>query len=78
MDKVLVLEMRDENGNLRYSRIFDDLLPTLGGHLYTYLAARVRSFMTYLMVTHNWKLRFYKPDEGIIILTDHIAHFYGY
>ncbi len=44
MDIDKVKEMRDVNGDLRYSRIFDDLLPTIGmGHFYFYLAARVRS-----------------------------------
>ena len=34
--------MMDANGDLRYSRIFDDLLPTVGDeHFYAYLAARV-------------------------------------
>ena len=30
------------------------------------------------MLTHNWKPQYYKPDEGTIILTDHIAPFYGF
>ena len=33
--------------------------------------------MTYLMVQSNWKPQYYKPDEGIIILTDNIARFYA-
>ena len=85
MDIEKVRGMMDANGDLRYSRIFDDLLPTIGDeHLYAYLAARARSYMTYLMVQRNievqrnWKPRYYKPDEGLIILTDHIARFYGY
>jgi hypothetical protein len=70
--------MMDANGDLRYSRIFDDLLPILGNeHFYAYLAARARSYMTYLMTTHKWKPRYYKPDEDTIILTDHITRFYG-
>ena len=70
--------MMDANGELRYFRIFDDLLPTVGDdHFYAYLAARACSYMTYLMVQCNWKPRYYKPDEGLIILTDHIARFYG-
>jgi hypothetical protein len=28
-------------------------------------------------VQRNWKPRYYKPDEGLIILTDHITRFYG-
>ncbi len=84
MDIEKVKGMMDANGDLRYSRIFDDLLPTVGDeHFYAYLAARARSYMTYLMVQcnievqRNWKPRYYKPDEGLIILTDHIARFYG-
>jgi hypothetical protein len=84
MDIEKVKGMMDANGDLRYSRIFDDLLPTVGGeHFYAYLAARARSYMTYLMVQcnievqRNWKPRYYKPDEGLIILTDYIARFYG-
>ena len=70
--------MMDANGELRYFRIFDDLLPTVGDdHFYAYLAARACSYMTYLMVQCNWKPRYYKPDEGLIILTDYIAHIYG-
>ena len=66
-----VQEMRDANGDLRHSRIFDDLLPTIGlDHFYAYLAARVR-------LSHSWKPPYYKPDEDIIILTDHITCFYG-
>jgi hypothetical protein len=84
MDIEKVRGMMDANCDLQYSRIFDDLLPTVGDeHLYAYLAARARSYMTYLMVQRNievqrnWKPRYYKPDEGLIILTDHIARFYG-
>jgi hypothetical protein len=78
MDIDKVKEIMDVNGDLRYSMIFDDLLPTIGmEHFYAYLAARMRSFMMYLMLTHNWKSRYYKPDEGTIILTDYIARFYG-
>ncbi len=78
MDIEKVKGMMDANGDLRYFRIFDDLLPTVGDeHFYAYLAARARSYMTYLMVRRNWKPWYYKPDEGLIILTDHIARFYG-
>jgi hypothetical protein len=84
MDIEKVKGMMDANGNLRYSRISDDLLPNVGDeHFYAYLTARARSYMTYLMVQRNievqrnWKPRYYKPDEGLIILTDHIARFYG-
>jgi hypothetical protein len=70
--------MMDANVDLRYSRIFDVMLPTLGDdHFCAHLAARVRSYMTYLMVPHNWMPWYYKLDEGTIILTDHIMHFYG-
>jgi len=70
MDFEKVKGMMDANGDLRYFRIFDDLLPTVGDdHFYAYLAARARSYMMYLMVRRNWKLRYYKPDEGLIILT---------
>ena len=84
MDIEKVKGMMDANGDLRYSRIFDDLLPNVGDeHFYAYLTARAPSYMTYLMVQRkievqrNWKPRYYKPDEGLIILTDHIARFYG-
>ncbi len=78
MDFEKVKRMMDANGYLRYSRIFGDLLPTLGDeHFCFYLAARACSYMTYLKVQCHWKPRYYKPDEGIIILTDHIARFYG-
>jgi len=78
MDIEKVNGMMDANGNLRYFRIFDNLLPTVGDeHFYAYLAARARSYMTYLMVRCNWKPRYHTPDEGLIILTDHIVHFYG-
>ena len=65
MDIEKVNGMMDANGNLRYFRIFDNLLPTVcDKHFYAYLAARVRSYMTYLMVQHNievqrnWKPRY--------------------
>jgi hypothetical protein len=84
MDIEKVKGVMDANGDLEYSRIFDDLLPTVGDeHFYAYLAARACSYMTYLMVQcnievqRNWKPRYYKPDEGLIILTDHITRFYG-
>ena len=42
MDIEKVKGMMDANGDLRYSRIFDDWLPTVGDeHFYAYLAARV-------------------------------------
>ena len=69
--------MMDANVDLRYSRIFDVLLPTPGDdHFCAHLAARACSYMTYLMVRCNRNPRYYKPDEGLIILTDHIACFY--
>jgi len=77
MDFEKMKGMMDANGDLHYFRIFDDLLPTVGDdHFYAYLAARACSYMTYLMVRCNRKPRYYKPDEGLIILTDHIACFY--
>ena len=55
--------MMDANVDLRYSRIFDVLLSTLGDdHFCAHLAARVHSYMSYLMVPHNWKPWYYKLD----------------
>jgi len=55
------------NVDLRYSRIFDGLLPTLGDdHFCAHLAARAHSYMTYLMVPHNWKPWYYKPHRALL------------
>ena len=54
MDVDKVKEMRDVNGDLQYSRIFDDLLPTIRmDHFNSFLAAMACSFMAYLMLTHK-------------------------
>ena len=69
--------MKDENGDIRYNKVFEWMLPMFAGEtLWDFLAARMRSYMTHLMV-QRWKPRWYNPDNGDVILTNHIAQMFG-
>ncbi len=43
---------------------------------WTFIAARMRSYMSYLMLG-GWKLRWFGSDKGIIIEDDHVARMFG-
>ncbi|KAL3778017.1 hypothetical protein ACHAW5_000523 [Stephanodiscus triporus] len=65
--------MKDENGDIRYNKIFEWMLLMFAGEMFwDFLAARMRSYMTHIMV-QGWKPRWYDADNGNVILSDHIA-----
>ena len=69
--------MKDEYGDIRYNKNFEWMLPMFAGETFWgFLVARMRSYMTHLMM-QGWKPRWYDPDNGSVILTDHIARMFG-
>ncbi|KAL3764756.1 hypothetical protein ACHAW5_006627 [Stephanodiscus triporus] len=47
--------MKDENGDIRYNKIFEWMLLMFAGEMFwDFLAARMRSYMTHIMV-QGWK-----------------------
>ena len=72
-----MVRMKDENGNIRYNKVFEWMLPMFARETFwDFLAARMRSYMTNLMM-QGWKPRWYDPDKGCVILTDHVARMFG-
>ena len=71
-------QMKDEHGDIRYDKIFEWMLPTIreGESFWRFLAARMRSYMSYLMLG-GWKPRWFDPDKGTIIEDDHVARMFG-
>ena len=71
--------MKDKNGDIRYNKIFEWMLPTFGDTVesfWEFVAGRMRSYMTHLMM-QGWKPRWFDPDNGTIILADHVARMFG-
>jgi hypothetical protein len=65
--------MKDGNGDIRYNKNFEWMLPKFTGETcWDFLVERMRSYMTHLMV-QGWKPWWYNPDNGDVILTDHVA-----
>ena len=71
--------MKDSYGNLRYHKIFKWMLPTFGNtseSFWDFVAARMRSYMTHLMCK-GWTPQWFDPDNGVIILSGHVARMFG-
>ena len=71
--------MKDKNGDIRYNKFFEWMLPTFGDTVesfWEFVSGRMRSYMTHLML-QGWKPRWFDPDNGSIILADHVARMFG-
>jgi hypothetical protein len=73
------LEMlKDEHGVIRYWKVNEWLLPTIGGNPYfEWLAARMRNYMVHLIRSKEYRPRYYNPAEGLVIEADHVTRFFG-
>ena len=81
--------LKDEAGDIRFSKIMEFCLPrfenTEAGQqsLWEWQAARMRNYMAYLMMHHDFKPKYYdsmgdkKKNECKYIIVDHVARFYG-
>jgi hypothetical protein len=71
--------MKDLYGNIRNNKIFDRMMPTFGntGELFwDFVVARMQAYMTHLMI-EGWTPQWFDPDNGTVILLDHIARMFG-
>ncbi len=70
-------EMKDKNGDISYNDFFEWMLPTFNGKsFWEFLASRIRLYRMHLM-NQGWKSRWFDPDSGSIILSDHVACKFG-
>jgi len=70
--------LKDMNGDIRYEKVVDHLLPRFEGEgYYEWIAARVRSYMLHIIRKLGWKPKYYKPSNDKVVLGTHIARFFG-
>ena len=69
--------LKDEQGHIQYEKVFEFLLPDFEGEgYYNWIAVRVRNYMTHLIQTRGYILTYFKPEDDIVVLCDHIACFF--
>jgi len=67
--------MIDVHGNIRFSKIFEWMLPTFDGvSFYDFLSARMLNFMLHNIQTKGWTSLYYQKEK--IISDDAIACFF--
>ena len=78
--------LKDINGDIRYSKVFEWLLPRYGEDgevsFWEFLAARMRNYMIHIMRTKGYKPKYYNPTpveecNKVTIDADHVARFFG-
>ena len=75
--------MKNEDGEIRFEHVLRWTLPTFEGEddsaigLFEWQAARMRNYMTKLMMEDSFLPRYYDPVNGKLITGDHVARFYG-
>ena len=70
--------LKDMNGDIRYEKVVDHLLPRFEGeNYYEWIAARVRSYMLHIIRKLGWKPKYYNPSNDKVVLGTHIARFFG-
>ncbi len=70
--------MVDVHSNVRFSKIFEWMLPMLDGEsFYEFLSTRMHNFMLHSIKTKGWMPKYYCPANKKVIVADHIAHFFG-
>jgi hypothetical protein len=76
-----VESFKDENGDIRYERVFEWMLPRFGENreitFFEFVAARMRNYMVHIQRAQEFKPKFYNPAIGLTIQADHVARFYG-
>ena len=73
-----VESLKDDEGHIRYEKVFEFLLPDFEGEgYYEWIAARVRNYMTHLIRTQGYTPTYFKPEDDKVVLGDHIACFFG-
>ena len=71
-------QLKDDNGDIRYYKVVEHLLPKFDGESYfEFLAARMRSYMTHIMRSDGYKPKWYDPENNHVILGDHVCRFFG-
>jgi hypothetical protein len=70
--------MVDVHGNIRFSKIFEWMLPMFDGEsFYEFLSARMCNFMLHSIKTKGWTPKYYPPADKKVIVADHVARFFG-
>jgi hypothetical protein len=73
-------KMKDQNGDIRYHKIFEWMLPTFGRQdgesFWDFVAARMQLYRTHLMHQEGWKPRWF-ANNGTVILLEHVARMFG-
>jgi hypothetical protein len=72
--------LKDENGEIRYEKLFQWCLPRFGDDddesLFEFQAARMRNYMRWKrVVEEGYKPRYYTGDK--VVICSHVARFYG-
>jgi hypothetical protein len=71
--------LKDENGDIRYEKVFRWCLPRYGEDddesLFEFQAARMQNYMKTRVLEEGYKPRYYTGDK--VIIGDHVARFYG-
>ena len=72
-------KMRDTHGTIRFSKVFDWLLPKFEGDdlFYEFIAARMRNYMLRIISVQGFKPCHYDPHDDICIAEDHVTRFFG-
>ena len=69
--------MKDNNGDIRFEKVAEHLLPTFDNKTYwEFIAARMRNYMLHLIRTTGYKPRFY-PEQDKNIMGTHVARLFG-
>ena len=64
-----VESLKDDEGNIRYKKVFEFLLPDFEGEgYYEWIAARVRNYMTHLIRTQGYPPTYFKPEDDKVVL----------
>jgi hypothetical protein len=83
IDEERISEFKDTNGDIRFEKVFEWLLPRFGDGdeykiaYFEFIAARIRNYMLHIIKTKDYKPKYYNPAAGLVVLGDHIARFMG-
>ena len=76
-------ELRDSSEVIRFSRVFDWLLPRFDGKsFYAFVAARMRNYMSHIVRTEGFKPAYFSvnnvvPADDVTVQEDHVRRFFG-
>jgi hypothetical protein len=73
--------MYNGNGDLRFYRIFEWMLPKFGNvddiSFYEYMAARMQNYMLHIISSSDWKPKYFCPAKEKYITAEDVARFFG-